>query len=211
MVFKLDDNEIIFPDPSLADEDGLLAVGGDYKAERLLLAYNNGISPWFSGDGYIYWYSPHERCVIAPAEIIISKRMRKILNNNVFKITSNTAFESVMENCKTIQRANQDGTWISDEMKNAYTKLHHLGHAASVEVWQKEELIGGLYGLKINNTFCGESMFSKEDNASKAALIWLCLNGGYNLIDCQIRTNHLISMGAKMISQKENLQILKEN
>ena len=174
MIFHLNDNDIYFPDTSLAEEDGLLAIGGDLSPERLLLAYQSGIFPWYSDEEPICWYAPHERCVIFPDKIFISKSMQKITDRNVFTVTTNTAFKEVIRNCKQTIRKEANGTWITDKMETAYSKLHSLGIAHSAEVWQNDEFVGGLYGIKINNVFCGESMFSKVSNASKAALIWLC-------------------------------------
>jgi leucyl/phenylalanyl-tRNA--protein transferase len=208
MIFQLDER-IIFPDPALAEEDGLLAIGGDLSMERLLLAYHSGIFPWYSDDEPICWFAPHERCVIFPKKIIVSKSMQKTFRQNTFEIKMNTAFEEVIENCSSIFREGQGGTWITDEMKKAYLLLHKSGVAQSVEVWQNNELVGGLYGLKINTVFCGESMFSKVSNASKAALIWLCQSKQYSLIDCQLKTEHLMSMGAEMITQQKFIEILK--
>ncbi len=205
MIFKLNDNDILFPNTSLAEEDGLLAIGGDLSTQRLLAAYSQGIFPWFSDDEPICWYAPHERCVIFPEKVFVSKTMQQTINRKLFTITKNTAFEGVIKHCAAIERKEQDGTWITNEMENAYIKLHQLGIAKSVEVWQENELVGGLYGLEINNIFCGESMFSKVSNASKAALIWLCKENNYSLIDCQLRTAHLTSMGAEMIPQKDYL------
>lgn len=208
MIFRLDDTDIYFPNPAYAEPDGLLAIGGDLSAERLLLAYRSGIFPWFSGDEPVCWYAPHERCVIFPEKVFISRSMQKIMSSNTFQIRMNTAFEEVIGACKGIQRKDQPGTWITYGMEAAYIDLYKKGIGQSVEVWQGNELVGGLYGLGINNIFCGESMFSKVSNASKAALIWLCTSGGFRLVDCQLRTDHLISMGAEMISQKEYLEIL---
>ena len=211
MIFQLNDNDILFPNPALAEPDGLLAIGGDLSSERLIAAYQKGIFPWFSDDEPICWYSPHERCVIFPQKIFISKTMQQSINRKIFTITSNTVFKEVIKQCAAIKRKEQDGTWITNEMENAYIELHKKGIAKSVEVWQNSELVGGLYGLEINNVFCGESMFSKVSNASKAALIWLCKENNYSLIDCQLQTNHLISMGAEMIPQKDFLKILLVN
>ena len=208
MIFQLNDNDILFPNTALAEEDGLLAIGGDLSIERLLAAYTQGIFPWFSNDEPICWYAPHERCVIFPETIVVSKTMQQTINKKLFTITTNTVFEDVIKHCAAIKRKEQDGTWITNEMENAYIKLHQLGIAKSVEVWQNDKLVGGLYGLEINNIFCGESMFSKVSNASKAALIWLCKENNYALIDCQLRTEHLISMGAEMIASKMYLNIL---
>ncbi|WP_428327860.1 leucyl/phenylalanyl-tRNA--protein transferase [Mucilaginibacter sp.] len=210
MIFRLDER-IIFPDPELADDDGLLAVGGDLSANRLLLAYQNGIFPWYSDDEPILWFSPHERFVLFPDELKVSKSMNKILRSATFTVTADTCFDKVIDACSLIEREGQDGTWITDEMKAAYINLHQKGHAHSVEVWQNEELVGGLYGVLIGNVFCGESMFSLVSNASKTALIHLVNTGLYQLIDCQVHTNHLESMGARMISRKEYVTILQNS
>lgn len=209
MIFRLNDNDISFPDTLLAEGEGLLAVGGDLRPERLLLAYQSGIFPWFSDDEPICWYAPHERCVIFPENIFISKSMQKITDKKVFTVTTDTAFKEVIRNCKQAIRKEANGTWITDEMEKAYIRLHHLGSAHSVEVWQNNELAGGLYGVQINNVFCGESMYSKVSNASKAALIWLCKKNNYTMIDCQLPNPHLMSMGAQMISREAYLDILK--
>ena len=208
MIFQLNDNDILFPDPALAELDGLLAIGGDLRPDRILAAYKNGIFPWFSDNDPVCWYSPHERCVIFPSKIHVSKSMLKSMRAKGFDVTTNTAFAAVIAACKNTVRKDQDGTWITDEMEEAYIKLHTLGIAKSIEVWQNNQLVGGMYGLEINNVFCGESMFSKVSNASKAALIWLCTQNNYTLIDCQMKTDHLISMGAEMISQKMFMNIL---
>ncbi|MCX2494701.1 leucyl/phenylalanyl-tRNA--protein transferase [Pedobacter sp. PF22-3] len=208
MFFQLLDDHPGFPDPALAEEDGLLAIGGDLSMERLLIAYSNGIFPWFSEGEPILWYSPHERCVIYPDKIKVSKSMRKILKQEVFKITINQAFVQVIQNCATTERKGQDGTWITNEMQNAYIKLHQEGYAHSVEVWQEDKLVGGLYGLKVNRVFCGESMFSHVSNASKAALIFLS-NINIDLIDCQLPNDHLMSLGAEMISRELYMEMLQ--
>jgi leucyl/phenylalanyl-tRNA--protein transferase len=207
MIFRLDDR-MLFPDPALAEEDGLLAVGGDLSTKRLLLAYQNGIFPWYSDDEPILWYSPHERFVLYPQELKVSKSMLRVMRSNAFSITTDTCFNDVVNACSSVEREGQDGTWITADMKSAYANLHHEGHAHSVEVWQDNKLVGGLYGVHTGNAFCGESMFSLVSNASKAALIWLCNTGKYNLIDCQVYTVHLESMGARMINREEYLAIL---
>lgn len=207
MFFQLNENETGFPDPNLAEEDGLLAIGGDLSLERLLNAYSNGIFPWFSEGDPILWYSPHQRCVIYPERIRITKSMKKILSDDSFRITLNHAFPDVILNCATSSRKDQDGTWITSEMQRAYINLHQNGYAHSIEVWQQNELVGGLYGVKVNQVFCGESMFSKVSNASKAALIYLTqLN--IKLIDCQMPNDHLMSMGAEMISRNDYEKVL---
>jgi len=199
---------MLFPDPALAEPDGLLAIDGDLSTERLLLAYQNGIFPWYSDETPILWYSPHERFVLLPDELIVSKSMRKVLNSGRFTVTIDQCFEKVIAACSAIERPGQDGTWITDEMKAAYAELHTKGQAHSVEVWQNDELVGGLYGVTIKSVFCGESMFSLVSNASKTALIHLCKMGLYKLIDCQVHTAHLESMGARMITRKEYMRWL---
>ncbi len=208
MIFELDKDQFVFPNPALAEEDGLLAIGGDLSTGRLLFAYNHGIFPWFLEGGPICWYAPHKRCVIFANEVVVSKSMKKLLKKNIFEIRVNSAFEEVIDNCKTIKRKGEPGTWITNEMKEAYLKLHILGKAKSIEVWQENKLVGGMYGLEINNVFCGESMFSKVSNASKAAVIWLCQSNQYKLLDCQVPNNHLLSLGASLIPQKDFLEIL---
>jgi len=210
MIFRLD-KRIIFPNPSLAEEDGLLAVGGDLSTSRLLLAYHNGIFPWFNDDTPILWYSPHERFVLFPNELRVSKSMRQVLKSDRFTVTSDQNFADVIDACSSAGRKGQDGTWITDDMKQAYIRLHKEGHARSVEVWKDEKLVGGLYGVQVGEVFCGESMFSKVSNASKVALISLCNTDKYKLIDCQVYTEHLESMGARMISREEYLRILQNN
>jgi leucyl/phenylalanyl-tRNA--protein transferase len=208
MIFQLDER-VIFPEPKLAEPDGLLALGGDLSPERLLLAYKHGIFPWYSDDTPILWYAPHERFVLYPNELNISKSMRQVMRKGLFEITVNQAFEQVINACSIVPREGQDGTWITGDMKQAYINLHQLGHAHSYEVWQNGELVGGLYGVHAGHVFCGESMFSKVSNASKAALITICQSGKYNLIDCQLHTEHLESMGAKFISRDAYLHILQ--
>ncbi len=208
MIFKLLDDSLIFPNPALAEEDGLLAIGGDLSTERLQLAYQNGIFPWFSEGDPILWYSPHERCVIFPERINVSKSMRKIIKAGDFHVTENQVFADVIYNCATAPRIGQDGTWITNEMQEAYIKLHEKGIAKSIEVWQGKELVGGLYGVKLGSVFCGESMFSKVSNASKMALIYLAQQEHLRLIDCQLPNDHLMSMGAEMISREDYLRFL---
>ena len=210
MIFRLDER-LIFPNPELAEPDGLLAIDGDLSTERLWLAYQNGIFPWYSDDSPILWYSPHQRFVLFPDELKVSKSMRRVLRPGKFVITQNKCFANVIEACSQVERPGQDGTWITSEMKAAYVKLHQKGLAHSVEVWENNELAGGFYGVQVNNVFCGESMFSKVSNASKAALIWLCQSGVYQLIDCQVHTLHLESMGARMIPREEYMALLRDN
>jgi leucyl/phenylalanyl-tRNA---protein transferase len=209
MIFRLTD-ELIFPNPALAEEDGLLAIEGDLSKERLLLAYQNGIFPWFSDDSPILWYSPHNRFVLFPDQVKISKSMQQVLKSKKFEITFNTAFKKVIKACADAKREDQDGTWITSEMQEAYGKLHHDGIAHSIEVWENDELVGGLYGVAVGKVFCGESMFSKKSNASKCALIWLCQNGNFEIIDCQIHSEHLEKLGAEMISREEFMTYLND-
>lgn len=208
MIFRLDER-LLFPEPSLAEEDGLLALGGDLSVDRLLLAYQNGIFPWYNDDTPILWYSPHERFVLFPDELKISKSMKQVLRSGKFTVTEDRCFERVIEACSITKREGQDGTWITENMKNAYIELHKEGYAHSMEVWEKDKLVGGLYGVEIGSVFCGESMFSKVSNASKVALISLCQSGKFRLIDCQVHTEHLESMGARLISRKEYMHILQ--
>jgi leucyl/phenylalanyl-tRNA--protein transferase len=208
MIFRLD-KRLAFPDPELAEPDGLLAVGGDLSANRLMLAYSHGIFPWYSEETPILWYLPHERFVLYPTGLRISKSMRQIMRSGKFKITVNQCFEQVINACSVVPREGQDGTWITDDMKQAYVNLHQLGHAHSYEVWQDDELVGGLYGVHVGRVFCGESMFSRVSNASKMALIYLCQSSLYDLIDCQVHTEHLESMGARFISRAEYLHLLQ--
>ena len=171
-------NKLEFPPVHQANQYGMIAVGGDLSTDRLLLAYKSGIFPWYSDGEPIVWYSPDPRMVLFPDKLKVSKSMRQLLKKETFKVTFNEAFEEVISNCKTVNRTAQGetGTWITDEMKTAYIKLHKLGIAKSVEVWQDDTLVGGLYGLEINDIFCGESMFSNVSNASKVAFISLVTN-----------------------------------
>jgi leucyl/phenylalanyl-tRNA--protein transferase len=209
LVYRLEKDKIWFPDPSLADEDGLLAIGGDLSVERLLLAYSHGIFPWFSDDTPLLWYSPHQRFVLFPEMIKISSSMKQVIRSNRFEVTFDQCFERVINACAAIHRPGQPGTWITAGMRAAYIKLHQQGYAHSIEVWQEKELVGGLYGVTINQVFCGESMFSRVSNASKLALISLCRSPHFRMIDCQMHTPHLESMGAEYISRDEYLDILQ--
>ena len=200
---------IAFPGYDCTSEEGVIALGGDLSVERLTHAYKNGIFPWFSDNDPIVWYCPFERMVLFPTEIKISKSMHKIINKNEFTITENTAFEAVIYNCKNIDRKDGFGTWITNDMEQAYINLHKKGIAKSIEVWFKDELVGGLYGVEINHIFCGESMFSKVSNASKLAFMHLAKNKNYKLIDCQIHNEHLASLGAREIDRSLFLNILK--
>ena len=168
MIFRLDER-FLFPDTGLAEADGLLAIGGDLSTERLLLAYRSGIFPWYSDETPILWYSPHQRLVLFPSELKISKSMRQIMRSNQFSVTTNKCFDQVIKACSAIERKEQDGTWITNEMQSAYKQLHLEGYAHSIEVWQNDQLVGGLYGVGMGKVFCGESMFSWVSNASKMA------------------------------------------
>jgi leucyl/phenylalanyl-tRNA--protein transferase len=203
-------HKIEFPPVDQANQYGILAVGGDLSHERLLLAYKSGIFPWYSEGEPIIWYSPDLRMVLFPDQLRISKSMRQILRKNVFKVTFNEAFEEVIFNCKYANREPQGeyGTWITDEMKEAYVELYKKGIAKSVEVWQNDELVGGLYGVDMGTVFCGESMFSKASNASKVAFIHLVKSEKYKFIDCQVYNPHLASLGAEEISRNEFLELL---
>ncbi|MBT8205252.1 MAG: leucyl/phenylalanyl-tRNA--protein transferase [Eudoraea sp.] len=201
-----------FPPIEHANAEGLLAVGGDLSVKRLMLAYRNGIFPWFNEDALILWWSPDPRMVLFPDKVKISKSMQRLIHADVFEIRVNTAFEEVIKHCAAVPRAGQSGTWITDEMTKAYLHLHHMGIAKSYEVWQDGKLVGGLYGIDLGHVFCGESMFSLVDNASKFALIKLAQElheKGYGLIDCQLYTSHLESMGAEEISREVYMEILK--
>jgi leucyl/phenylalanyl-tRNA--protein transferase len=213
-VFWLNDNELSFPHPSLAEPGGLLAVGGDLSAERLVLAYRNGIFPWFEEDGQFYWYSPDPRWVLFPAELKIHKSMRSIFNGRKFRYSLDTAFSEVMRQCAGTTRSGQEGSWISEVFIESYSKLHDMGVAHSVEVWQGDELVGGLYGLALGKIFYGESMFARVPNASKAGFITLVQaleKAGFRLIDCQQETPHLTSLGARGISGELFLEYLAKN
>ena len=203
--------ELVFPPVDLAEPDGLLAAGGDLSAERLLLAYRSGIFPWYEGD-HILWWSPDPRFVLFPDELIVSKSMLAIIKKKTFSFTTNQAFTEVITNCKNIARKDQNSTWITDEVKNAYVELHKKGIAHSAETWQDGKLVGGLYGVRLGHVFFGESMFSHVSNASKFAFITYVqelLKEGVKLIDCQVYTEHLESLGARMISRKRFLELIK--
>ncbi len=202
-------DKVVFPDYEFTTKDGIIALGGDLSEERLIYAYKNGIFPWFSEGEPIVWYCPFERMILFPDDIKISKSMKKIINKNEFKITENKAFNQVIYNCKSIDRNDGFGTWITDGMEQAYINLHKKGIAKSIEIWLNDELVGGLYGLEINTVFCGESMFSKVSNASKLAFIHLVKSQKYKLIDCQVYNEHLASLGAKEINRNTFLSILK--
>ena len=197
--------EIIFPPVELAEPDGLLAIGGDLSIERLVLAYRSGIFPWYEGE-HILWWCPDPRFVLFPEELYISKSMQSEFRKGRFRFSTNKAFSEVIRNCKVTRRAGQDSTWITPEVEKAYTNLHSLGYAHSAEAWLDDKLVGGLYGIRIGKVFFGESMFSHQSNASKFAFIayvrQLTLEG-VQLVDCQVYTSHLESLGARMIPRKD--------
>ncbi len=205
-------NDLYFPAVEMADEDGILAIGGDLGIERLLLAYRNGIFPWYNEDEPIVWWSPDPRFVLFPENLKISSSMQTVINSGRFRFTINTAFAEVIGHCKIISRKGQHGTWISPAIQQAYTKLHELGYAHSAEAWIDGKLAGGLYGVRIGNVFFGESMFSKENNASKFAFIKYTQQlqkENVSLIDCQVHTSHLESLGASMIPRSTFIEQLK--
>ncbi len=212
MPLHLLNDKIWFPPVEEALEDGLLAVGGDLTTERLLLAYKKGIFPWYDGDMPLWW-CPNPRFVLLPDELVISKSMKTLLRRETFEFTINRDFSSVIKQCKEKERKGQDGTWIKNEVVEAYTVLHQLGYAHSAEVWCNNELVGGLYGVKLGKIFFGESMFSHKSNASKFAFIKYVEQlkvEGILLIDCQVYTEHLESLGAKMILREQFIHLLEQ-
>ena len=204
--------DIKFPDVKEATKDGLLAIGGDLSLERLVYAYKHGIFPWFSEGDPILWWSPNPRFVLFPEKLKISKSMKQTLRSKDFTVTVNKAFKEVITECSKIERNGQTETWITKSMIEAYVTLHESGYATSVEVWKDHNLVGGFYGVDLNNgVFCGESMFSKESNASKLAFITFIQSTKYKLIDCQVYTNHLESLGAEEIARDVFLEFLNES
>lgn len=202
---------LIFPNVSQTHSSGIIALGGDLSIERLQLAYKSGIFPWFEDGEPITWWSPNPRMVLFLDELIVSKSMRNILNRNSFKVTFNENFRAVISNCQKIKREGQNGTWITNDMIEAYCKLHEVGVAKSVEVWLEGELVGGLYGMDLGHVFCGESMFSKVSNASKIAFIALVRHlqkENYRLLDCQVYNEHLESLGCREIEREEFMKFL---
>lgn len=201
-----------FPSVEEADKDGFLAMGGDLSPERLLLAYKSGIFPWFGDDAAILWWSPDPRMVLYPSKVKVSKSMRKVMQKGQFTLTRNTCFEEVIEQCATVPRKQQDGTWITPKVKEAYKILFQKGFVRSYEVWENGYLVGGLYGVDLGHVFFGESMFSKVPNASKYAFITMAqelLEENYALVDCQLHTPHLESLGGELISRAKFLEILQ--
>ncbi|HNW83778.1 MAG TPA: leucyl/phenylalanyl-tRNA--protein transferase [bacterium] len=223
MIYAISQNSIVFPPVENSEPDGLLAVGGDLNPERLLNAYRSGIFPWYSENSQfnylgskILWWSPDPRFVIFPEKVHISKSLQKTLNKGSFEITINKAFPSVISHCRHEVRIRQEGTWITDEMEYAYNELNRLGYAISVEAWVAgtDSLAGGLYGVMIGKAFFGESMFSTHENASKAAFVTfmkILQKAGCPLVDCQVETTHLKSLGAEFIERKEFLKIIAKS
>ncbi|UZR93682.1 leucyl/phenylalanyl-tRNA--protein transferase [Chondrinema litorale] len=213
-VFELDKHDIVFPPAYLADNSGLLAIGGDLSPERLLSAYKMGIFPWFNPNEPILWWSPNPRFVIIPEEIKVSKSMKQVLRSDKFKVTFDQNFHGVIEGCQSVPRPGQQGTWISEEIIDSYYELFKRGFIHTVEVWHEDELVGGLYGGVLGKCFFGESMFAKMSNASKVGFITLAKNlheFGFEIIDCQVYTNHLESLGARMIPRMQFLNKVEAN
>jgi leucyl/phenylalanyl-tRNA--protein transferase len=211
-IFRLTE-DLIFPPPELADDDGLLAVGGDLSVERLILAYSMGIFPWYSGGYPILWWSPDPRPILLPEELKISRSLRQTIKKGIYKITMNRAFEGVIRSCSKIRRKEDEGTWITDEMIDAYIRLHKAGYALSVEAWDGDELAGGLYGVILGKAFFGESMFARKSDASKVAFVKLAerlKQLGFKLIDCQVTTTHLARFGARELPRPEFIYRLKQ-
>ena len=207
-------DSIEFPPYELATKEGVLALGGDLSSERLIHAYSIGVFPWFNEGEPIVWYSPPERMVLFPEELRVSKSMRQVLKKGDFEITENTAFAEVIHHCKNVERKDQDGTWITNDMEEAYMILHKKGIAKSIEIWQlnekkEKQLVAGLYGVDLGKgVFCGESMFSRVSNMSKVAFMYLAQKKEYHLIDCQVYNDHLASLGAREINRVEFLKFL---
>lgn len=205
------DSELLFPPVSLSEEDGLLAIGGDLSPERLLLAYRSGIFPWYEGE-YILWWCPDPRFVLFVNEFKCGRTIKRLIDKNEFDFTINKAFREVIRHCKSVRRPGQEGTWITDEVERAFTKMHELGYAHSAELWKDGELVGGLYGMRLGKVFFGESMFSLVPNASRYAFtkyIEVLVTEGVELIDCQVYTSYLESFGARMIPRDDFIEKLK--
>jgi leucyl/phenylalanyl-tRNA--protein transferase len=212
-VFQLTE-KLIFPPPEMAEENGLLAIGGDLSTERLLLAYSKGIFPWYSQGEPILWWSPSPRLVIFPAEFKVPKRLARFIKQQKYKVTMDYAFQQVITSCAYVSNRQAKGTWIDEDMIEAYTRLHEQGWVHSVECWQDEELVGGLYGIALGRIFFGESMFSLQSNTSKVALVFLVeqlKKWDFDLIDCQLTTEHLLQFGAREIPGSEFQTILAQN
>ena len=211
-IYLLDQNNFNFPTLEMMKGD-LVAVGGDFHPQRLINAYENGIFPWFIDPyNHIHWYSPRKRMVLYPEAFKVSKSLKKSIKNRGFAVKSNERFMDVMDQCASIKRKHEDDTWIDENFKAAYTNLYELGYAHSIECYLEERLVGGLYGVLVNDVFCGESMFALERDASKVAFYYLCQQArknGIKLIDCQVHNNHLASLGAKEIPREEYFKLLK--
>lgn len=211
-VYRLTE-DLIFPPPELADDEGLLAVGGDLSVDRLVLAYSMGIFPWYSDQYPLLWWSPDPRLVIFPKELKVARSLRQTIKKGIYQVTTDTAFEDVIRNCATISRKGEEGTWITDEMIDAYIRLHKAGYAHSIEAWDGGELAGGLYGIIMGRAFFGESMFAKKSDASKVAFAVFAVKlaeKGFELIDCQVTTEHMKRFGAREISRAEFMKRLKK-
>ena len=211
--FFLTKTTLYFPPVEKANSEGILAIGGDLSVERLLYAYESGVFPWFSQGDPIVWWSPDPRFVLYPEKIKVSKSMKQLFKKQAFRVSFDTCFEEVITNCSSIKRKGQYGTWITDELKVSCLKLHELGYAHSVEVWHESDLVGGLYGVALGKCFFGESMFSKMSNASKYGFITLTKilqEKGFKIIDCQVHTNHLESLGAEFIRRWQFMEELEE-
>jgi len=209
-IFRLTE-QLRFPPPDYADPDGLLAVGGDLSPERLLLAYGMGIFPWYGEETPILWWSPHPRLVLFPEELKVSRSLQRVIRKGIFQVTVDSAFPDVIAECAQVRLKNHEGTWIVPEMSAAYCRLHELGYAHSVETWRQGELVGGLYGVALGSVFYGESMFTKRSDASKVALVHLVhllRSRHFEMIDCQLTTRHLLSLGAREIPRREFLRRL---
>ena len=212
-VYRIPEDELIFPHPELSAPNGLLGVGGDLEPERLLLAYANGIFPWYSEGQPILWFSPDPRCVLEPANLHIGRSLRKTLKKSAFRVTMDTAFDAVIDGCKDTPRPGQEGTWITADMRQAYSRLHALGHAHSIEVWSSDELVGGLYGVALGRLFAGESMFSRVSDASKTGLVWLVRQlqaWDFALVDAQVRTDTLTRMGAIELARTDYIESIAD-
>jgi leucyl/phenylalanyl-tRNA--protein transferase len=206
--------ELVFPPPELADDDGLLAVGGNLSVDRLVLAYSMGIFPWYSGKSPILWWSPDPRLILFPKELKVTRSLQQTIKKDIYHVTTNAAFEDVIRNCATITRKGEDGTWITDDMIEAYIRMHKAGYAHSVEAWDGDELAGGLYGVIIGKAFFGESMFAKKSDASKVAFATyatMLAEKGFELIDCQVTTAHMKRFGAREISRTEFMKHLENS
>ncbi len=213
-IFPLSRYNLIFPDPTTATDEGILAYGGDLSVNRVMQGYSKGIFPWFNEDDPILWWSPNPRFILKIDELHIPKSLKRTIKKEIFTIKFNTNFRFVIEECAKAKRPEQDGTWITSDMVEAYCDLHNAGHAHSFEAYFDGELVGGGYGVEIGNIFCGESMFSKKSDSSKVAFISLVQrlkNNGFKIIDSQIHTPYLESFGAKHISRDEYLQHVKES